>query len=36
VRYELDPAAVRSFGPHLLHVLGQPPPPEPPPQGTRD
>jgi DNA-binding transcriptional ArsR family regulator len=36
VRYELDPAAVRSFGPHLLHVLGQPPPPEPPPQGTWD
>jgi DNA-binding transcriptional ArsR family regulator len=29
VRYEVDPASLRSFGPHLLQVLGQPPPSDP-------
>ena len=29
VRYELDTAAVRAFGPHLLQILGQAPLPDP-------
>jgi DNA-binding transcriptional ArsR family regulator len=28
VRYELDVAAIRAFGPHLMQILGQSPPPD--------